>query len=257
MQYDQNAPGEKQLVELFQRLVPGCEQQWVGADPDEIDEYEYHVGQPLPEFYRWFLLTMGRSMGPLTHPRLDTRIETLLSIYRSGYQARRASNTAMMVVARDPNEVMPAHYHCDLSRPIRNDAHLCRSPPRGSHLQDVSDTFREFLARLIFGRHMLNGREQLCSGDFSHSGRRPLDEVEPVLRDLGFETYHRTGPRCGLYAREDVALKCNIVPTEDPQPYIFFTFGGKELSIRHVLGQIGTKTTVQAKVDRWDPPLSV
>lgn len=246
---------EKQLVELFQRLLPGCDQQWVGADPEEIDEYEYHIGQPLPPFYQWFLLTMGRSMGLLTHPRLDTRIETLLAIYRRGYQARRSPNATMMVVASDPDEVMPAYYYCDLSRPTRDDTLLCRSPPRGGHLQDVSETFREFLARLMFGRYMLNGRKQLCTGDFSHSSRWPLDEIEPVLKDLGFETYHRTGPRCGLYAREDVAVQCDIVPTKEPQPYIFFTLGGDELSIRQVLGLIGTKTAVEINVNRWDPPL--
>lgn len=200
---------------------------------------------------------MGQDMGLLTHPRLDMRIETLLAIYRTGYQARRAPGATMMVVASDPDEIMPTYYFCDLSRPIRDDAFVCCSHPRGGHLQEVSETFRELLARLMFGRHMMNGRKQLCSGDFNHPSGRLLDEIEPVLKDLGFETYHRTGPRCGLYAREDVALQCSIVPTKEPQPYMFFTFGGDEMSIRHVLGVIGTKTTVEINVERWDPPLHI
>ncbi len=229
MQHEPNAPGETQLVELLQRLVPGCEQQWVGADPDEIDEYEYHVDQPLPEFYRWFLMTMGRRMGPLAYPRLDMNIETLLGIYRSGYQARRSPNIKMLLVGKDPHEVMPSHYYCDPSRPTRNDALVCTSHPHGGQFQDEFETLREALAWHTFYRYRIKDRQHVCSGDFSHPGRRPLDEIEPALKDLGFETYHRTGLCCGLYAREDIALQCNIVHTKDPQPYIFFTFGGDEV----------------------------
>jgi hypothetical protein len=248
---------ENDLIELFQRLVPGCDRQWEGADEDQIDEYESYIGQPLPAFYRWFLMTMGQHMGPLVYPQLDMSIETLLAIYRSGYRAQRDANTTMMVVASDPDEVMPTYYYCDLSRPARNDALVCCSHPQGGHLQDEFETLREALAWHAFYRHRIKVQKQVCSGTFKHPGRHLLDEIEPVLKDVGFETYHRTGTLCGLYARDDVAVACDIMPTKAPRPYIFFTFGGEELSIRHTLGLIGTKTTVSITVKRWDPPLSV
>jgi hypothetical protein len=82
-----------------------------------------------------------------------------------------------------------------------------------------------------------------------------LDEIEQVFESLGFETHHRSGSSCGLYAREDMAICCGISPTDAPRPYMFFTAGGDELGIRSALGKIGTDTSVSVVIDRWSPGL--
>jgi hypothetical protein len=244
---------ETDLAHLFNRLVPGCEAQWVPASLEQIEEFEELVGQPAPPFYRWFLMTMGRSMGPLSAPRRDMRIETLLSIYRDGFTPPYPK---LLLVGSEPDDVMPIYLYCDLNRRVRDDALVCSLDPRGGSRQDEFETLREKIAWGVFGRALLKGRPLQCAGRFTDSGCDVLGKLEPVLGSLGFETLHHTGPRCGLYAREDVALDCIVPPADHRQPYMFFEFGGDELAIRRVLGAIGTETVLEVSVQRWTPPLA-
>jgi hypothetical protein len=244
---------ETEFAQLLTRLVPGCDSQWIPASLEQVEEFENLAGQPPPSFYRWFLMTMGRSMGALSTPRRDMSIETLLSIYRDGFTP---PHPKLLLIGCEPDEVMPNYLYCDLDRRIRNDALVCSFDPSGGPRQDEFETLREDLAWGVFVRALIKDRPLRCAGRFTDSGRDVLGKLEPVLGRLGFETLHRTGPCCGLYAREDVALDCIVPPTHRGQPYMFFKLGGEELAIRRVLGAIGTETSLEVSVKRWTPPLA-
>ena len=71
------------LEALLRRLVPGVDKTWRGAARADIDAIEEHADRELPDVYRWFLETMGESMGALAYPSLDFSARRMLAAYRS------------------------------------------------------------------------------------------------------------------------------------------------------------------------------
>jgi hypothetical protein len=244
---------ESELEVWLRRMVPGCEDHWIGASSAEIETIEFHAGRPLPHFYKWFLATMGRDMGPLGVPGRDMSVSTILSVYKQGFTPYDPN---LFLIEVDSDEVMPSYIFYDFSRPARDDALVCSCAPEGGFRYDEFETLRERLAWGTFIRFRDRGCTAKVAGTFVDSSCSLLENLDPILKSLRFSKVIRSGVFCGIYDRNDAGLRCSVPPGREQKPYMFFDLVGNDQAIlRTVLGTIVTETSLEVEIEKWDPPL--
>jgi hypothetical protein len=226
---------EPELEELLLRLVPGLEQRWQGATPDEIDRVEHIAGRPLPRFYRWFLTRMGHGMGSIDYPRLDFSAPRVLACYR---EKLFLPHPRFLMIGYETSEQMPLHVLYDFDHPARDDARVTKRYPMGGALYDQFDTFREMLAWGVVWDHGVEPRPQRCVGMFSDSGGDVLSHLDPVMKSLGFEAPIPTGRCCSVYHRADASMITHSPAGDEPKHH-------------------ATQTSLELEIDRWEPELPV
>ncbi|HEX8705641.1 MAG TPA: SMI1/KNR4 family protein [Myxococcaceae bacterium] len=238
------------MEELLLRTVPGLAQEWKGATPEEIAQLEQIAGRPLPSFYRWFLSRMGQSMGALAYPRHDLSAQGVLTCYA---EEIAHPHPRFLLIGCDSDELLPLHLFYDLDLPAREDAGVARRHSMGGELHYQFESLREMLAWSAFFRFRVGGLPQRCKGIFL--GKHPiLSRLDPLMKSLGFTTPIATGAFCGLYERLDAAMHCNSTPAEES--ILSFTIGGSNSgTLRRILGEIATESSVEAKVKEWSPAL--
>lgn len=246
---------EPELESFLLRLAPTLAAERKGASAGEIRELEMMVERPLPRCYRWLLTTMGRSMGPLGHPRQDRSIATVLAAYRAGQVEPHPSR---LLIGRSPDELMPMLVFLDLDQPMRDDALVISRPADGMVWDRDFETLREELAYTMLARLRVNPALQRCEGQLTGDGVEVMEELAPALELLGFSQPIPTGRYCGVFEREDVALVCTVGPEPDNAGLSFFRIGGPDMAtLRELLGAVGSETSLSVVVRRWDPPARV
>lgn len=243
---------EPEMEELLLRLVPDLEQQWQGATQDEIDRIEAIAGRPLPRFYRWFLMRMGHSMGPIAYPRLDFSAPKVLSCYAEGLFS---PNPRFLMIGHESDEGMPLHVLYDFEYPARDDARVIKRHAMGGAAYGQFDAFREMIAWGKFSSFRVYRMAQRCVGTFKDRGGDVRAHLDPVMMSLGFEMPISTGPRCAIYLRADAAMITSASVGEDPKFHPFRLGGSGAGQLRRILGEIATSTSLELEIDEWDPPL--
>jgi hypothetical protein len=238
------------MEELLLRTVPGLAQEWKGATPDEVEQLERSAGRPLPPFYRWFLSRMGQSMGALAYPSYDLSAQGVLTCYG---EELVQPHPRFLLIGYDSDEMLPLHLFYDLDLPARGDAAVARRHAMGGDLYYQFESLREMLAWSAFFRFRVGGLPQRCKGIFL--GEHPiLSRLGPLMRSLEFTTPIATGTFCGLYERLDAAMHCNSTPREEG--ILSFTLGGSNAgTLRRILGEIATESSLEVKVREWTPAL--
>lgn len=244
---------EPELEALLKRLVPRCDEQWIGATDDEIEELEVQTDVELPAFYRWFLERMGRSMGPVGTSRRDLSVETVLLAYRHGAVP---TGKSLLFIGREPDPVVPIHLYCDVSKPARADAMVRSFDPEGGFIKNDFETLREMIGWSVFLRFRMYRFVQRCVGTLRGERGNILAQLEPVLTALGFVKTLPSGTFLGIYERADAGITCSLTPDETAVPYMFFRFGADdEALIRSILGTINLEAGLEVEVEEWIPPL--
>jgi len=245
---------EPELENLLVTLVPGLANTWQGATADEIDAIEKVAGRPLPRFYRWFLSTMGRDMGPLEDSTRDCSAKRVLQCYSDGLVT---VDRRYLLVGYETDESVPMHLFYDLDRPVRNDAPVLEMYMSGADPTYGFETFREKLAWSAFAAHRLQRLPQRCIGLLTATeGGRVLAQLAPVMSANGFIQPIATGPFCGIFDRSDSAIICAIAPEDPPLDFLVFRFGGaSQGALRHLLGTIAEEAALSIEVQSWEPPL--
>jgi len=243
---------EPELEALLLRLVPDLASAWQGATEDEIDRIEAIAGRPLPRFYRWFLMRMGHSMGPIAYPTLDFSAPKVLECYREGLFK---PNPRFFMIGHESKEIMPLHVLYDFDHPARDDARVTKRHALGGDVHDQFDTFREMIAWGEVVMRSVEARPQRCLGVFSDVSGDVLSHLDPVMKSLGFEAPIPTGPRCAVYLSADAGMVTRASAGEEPKHHVFRLGGSDAGRLRRILGEIATETSLELEIDEWDPRL--
>ena len=236
---------------LLERLVPGLSANWQGASEAEIEQIEVIAGRPLPRFYRWFLMRMGRSMGRLAYQSLDFSARKVLTSYA---EELFVPHPRFLMIGHESDEIMPLHVLYDLDFPARDDARVTKRHALGGASHHQFATFREMLAWGKFLHHGVEAMPQRCSGSFVDDGGDVLAHLDPVMASLGFKKPIPSGSHCALYEGASAAMATSATPGDEPRIH-FFDLGGHDVGrLRRTLGVIGTETPLEVKISRWTPP---
>lgn len=243
---------EPETEELLLRSVPGLEEQWKGATADEIARIEQIVGRQLPRFYRWFLMRMGCSMGPLAYPTLDFSVSRVFTFYADNL---RPSCEPLLMIGYETDIVSPMHVWLDLERMVREDALVTKVDRPGGDVYEYFETFREMLVWGGMSEFRVGRTEQRCGGTLFDPDGDVLARLDPVLQSLGFSSPVQHGAYCGFYERSDVCLLLSCGLGGPPEMHAL-DVGGKDAGrIRRVLGEITSETPLELRINEWDPPL--
>lgn len=243
---------EPEMEELLLRLVPDLATHWEGATEDEIEQIERIAARPLPRFYRWFLMRMGRSMGPISYPSLDFSASKVIDYYAK--ELSRPSPRFLMI-GHESDEVMPLHLLYDFEHPARDDARVVKGHIMCETSLAQYETFREMIAWGKFWTWRVEKFPQRCTGSFVNRGGDVISLLDPVMKSLGFKTPIPTGSCCALYDATHAAMVSDTTPGDDTE-YHGFSLGGSDAGrLRRILGEIATESSLELKVDEWDPPL--
>jgi hypothetical protein len=242
------------MEELISKLAPDELFRLEGATEGEIEQIERLWNCPLPKFYRWFLMRMGRSMGPFAHRRLDHTVSTVLSAYEEEFFI---PDERYHLLAVDSDEMMPLHLVYDLDYPAREDARVVRMEALGADVHVRFETFREMFAWTNFMRFRIKTSPQHCRGRFAHNEDNVLLHLNPVMQGLGFVTPASipTGPLCSLHERADAAMITHSTPGAAPRVHAFNLGGKNAATIRRILGEITNETELDVTIVEWTPPL--
>lgn len=243
---------ESEVEQLLLRINPESASQWVGATAEEIARIEKIAGQPLPRFYRWFLSTMGRNMGPVAYPSLDLSASRILATYASG---KVRGWPGSLLIGYDDDEMMSLHYFYDLKSPIRDDARVFRASLSCAGRMEEAETLRERIVTDEVDRR-ISSLPQRCDGTFKADDFEVFVHLDPIMEDLGFRQPIHTGNYSRIYERSDAAMTCEDTPEEGPDKFRPFYFGGnRPKDLKRVLQTIVRETPLVVKASMWDPPL--
>ena len=119
------------------------------------------------------------------------------------------------------------------------------------------ETLREKLAYALIRKYRVDRMAQRCSGDFSDTKDNVFAQLDPVMKRLNFWRPIQTGKFCGLYERDDAAMSClNMLELADGRSQFFNLGGSDAATLRTILGEIATTTTLEVSVEEWRPRLS-
>jgi len=237
---------------LLQSLIPDLASQGEGASEGQIERIERIAGRPLPSFYRWFLMRMGRSMGALAYETIEFTAERVLSCYAEN-EAR--PDPRFLLIGYDTDEMAGMHVHYDFDHPARDDARVVKRSTLGGSAHPQYETLREMLAWGKFLRYRVERHPQCCRGLLVDQDKDVLAHLRPVLASMGFVEPIATGRCCALFQRAEAALATSSAPDDEPK-YHLFRLGGREMgTLRKILGVISQETQLEVEVKTWSPPI--
>jgi hypothetical protein len=243
---------EPALEGLLLRIVPNLAAGWQGASANEVAALEAIAHRPLPDFYRWFLERMGKSMGPMRYPTVDFSAQGVLEAYAMGSIER---DDRYLLIGYERDELTPLHYFYDLDRPARGDALVVRMLTPRDETHEQFETLREMLAWGELWAARVEKAAQSCRGSLRAVSGDPYAALEPILRRLGFDTPIATGAFCGLYERADATLIGSGAPSDAPGTQSFALGGTDAATLGQLLSAIADDSTVEITLSGWNPPL--
>lgn len=246
-------PVELDLERFLIRLVPGIDQDWLGATEDQIAEIEALAGRPLPPFYRWFLARLGGDMGALTFASVDFSAARVATCYRDEIEIREPR---YLLIGYQNDPVVPMHIWYDLDSPNRGDALVLSREIGDAYGQPDFETFREMLALKALLNFKVRAMPFRCEGSFKSDGSDVRVHLDRAIDLLGFERPVPTGSFCGVFDRPDAAMICSITPRSTPESTLFFELAGEDPgTLRKILGVVATQAQLEVQIDGWDPPV--
>ncbi|WAS90506.1 SMI1/KNR4 family protein [Nannocystis punicea] len=244
---------EPEMEEFLARLVPGLSPAWSGVTADEVAQVEDLAGRPLPRFYRWFLRRLGRDMGPLRYRSLDFSPAQIVAAYSEGLVER---GRRYLLIGRDLGPATPSHAFYDLDQPVRDDAMVVSGEALDDELEPSFETFREMLAWGALLTHGIQRHPQRCVGVLKDRDGDVRARLDPVLHSLGFACPIAAGRWCGVYRGPHADMISKVSPAVEPRLHVFRIGATDSTTIRRILGEIVSETSLELKIDGWQPELA-
>jgi hypothetical protein len=244
---------EPETEEFLLRLVPDLADRWQGATPEQVDELSRLAGRPLPRFYQWFQLRMGRDMGPLSYRSLDFSASRVIASYA---EPLLLPNPRFFMIGFESNEMMPLHVLYDFDFSVRDDARVTRRHVMGGSFHPQFETLREMIVWGIAVNNGVEAKPQKCDGMLVDPDGDVIAQLEPVMRSLGFSIPVPTGSLCGIFERADAFMVTSSTPGADPGIHAYRMGGNDSVAMRRVLGEISSETELEVDIDEWDPRLT-
>jgi hypothetical protein len=244
---------EPEMEALLTRLVPDYTSLVVGASIDEIAAMERMAARPLPNFYRWFLWRMGRSMGPFAYRGVDFAVDKVLLCYANG--TFKPDSQALMI-GYGTDSLHPMHIGYDLEHPTRADARVVTCSSDGAIDAQDFETFREKLGYSALNRVKVMRAAQRFEAVLSDEQTGSVASLlRPVLEALNFTVPLETGTCCLLYERADAAL-IGLAELESGTGAVqAITLAAQtEAQVRSIVGTIVSETGMTLDEVEWDPP---
>jgi len=243
---------EVEMTAFLRRLAPDFEKRCVAATPGQIHQLEQIAGRPLPDFYHWFLRTMGRDAGPFAKARQDFSVDSILAAYKDGLVEPDAR---FLMIAGDTDEDDPSVEFYDLDQPARGDALVLTARGYDGHRTKRYETFREMFARANLIAFKIRRLPRQCTGNFTDPDGDVSTKLDRTMAELGFASLVPAGPYCKVLDRSDFAMAGWTSPSEDRRHLMFFDFGGPdEPALRRLLGEIAAGTGLEIEIDQWAGP---
>lgn len=195
---------------------------------------------------------MGHSMGPIAYPSLDFSAPKVLACYA---EELFLPYPRFLMIAYESDDVMPLHLLYDFKYPARDDAMVTKRHANGGATYNQFETLREMLA---WGELLTRGvdtKPQRCRGLLRSIGGGVKEELDPVMKSLGFTTPIPTGPCCGLYEADQASMITSTTPGDEPDLHYFRLGGPSAARLRRIIGEIATETSISVKIKEWEPPL--
>jgi hypothetical protein len=150
------------------------------------------------------------------------------------------------------------HQFYDFDHPARDDARVTEGEHLRDEMHNLFETFREMLAWSAFLRHRMNTLPQQCEGFlFVDEGGDVLAQLDLMMKSLEFVTPIPTGPCCALYDGAHAALEMTNNPGDYRSHRRLFTLAGYDAeSLRRLMGEITTGSSLEVEVFKWLPPLA-
>lgn len=243
---------EPEMEEFLLRIIPGLNEAWEGAAPEEIQRIEAIAGRPLPRFYRWFLTKMGADMGPLEYASLDFEAQTVLWCYEERIVV---PDGRYLLIGFESNEYMPLHHFYDLNAPARDDALVISRVVDGEEDHEQFETFREMLAWKTLRRFVVDQYPKRCAGIISVSNEDMYARLDVIAEALGFKQAIPTGGFCRVLEAPDAAMTCISVVTDKQPDLLLFVIGAQRTAtLRRILGALAQDSAFEIEISSWDPP---
>lgn len=252
-----------QVEALLEFLHPGFSRLVEGNTDAEIEALQALVApEPLPEFYRWFLKRMGRNLGPFVYPRHDFSASTLVALHQEGVLEPDPDHEELLIgFDHTYTYVGPVHMVYNFTKRTAFDAQVDSGTVEGSIGSVLSETFVELFCYHKFHAHRIDCFPAylrcILETDWAHyqpvpDGHSLLDELEPALLSMGFESMLSHGIRGGLYNRADIALVTSASQRRETAPLHVVTIGGEsEAAIKLVLGEVLAQTGLTMSRPKW------
>jgi hypothetical protein len=245
---------ETEIENLFAQLAPNSSGSTAGASEQEIKQLEQLAGRPLPAFYHWFLRNLGRDMGPFGYARVDCSVSTILACYQEGMFP---PSTRYFLIGYSTDQAVPAHRFYDLDRSMRDDACVVEADDLDGSIEAKFETFREMLAWRNFLEFRVMGWPYQCRGLLKDRGADVLSQLEPLMAMRGLKSPipNGTGSYCALLDGSQSSLVSRAIPDSPPRRHTFTIGADEQGTLRRMIGEIATATSLEVKVSEWTPGL--
>lgn len=248
---------EPEAEALLLDLYPSLANEWKGATDEQIDRIEIIAKRPLPRFYKWFLLRMGQSTGPIAWRGMVWSASAILRCYEEPSFKDSLSDPRFLLIGFETSQLEPLHAFYDFEHPSDGDCRLVYryiDDEPNEVTRNASDSFRESFVGGEIRKVAINSRPVRCEGMISWKSGKSMQRLGVTMASLGFsQPISVTGENYGMYLRGDAAMAVES-PLDSKGEYSFFDLGGaKEKDLREILGAIELELDAQTTVDSWNP----
>lgn len=248
-----NEASQPELELLLERYVPDMASRWSRASDADIAALETLAGGPLPDCYLWMLQRLGRGWSDIAYGSLDLSARTVVQAH-----ARELfpPHEGRLGIGIDTDPWQPQLRYLDLEAAADGDAPVLVADPDDGELSVEYETLRAFIGVAAFNGHRLRPMPVKLEGVFLGSdGSAVLDELEPLVEDLGFRSPLATGAYCTIYDDGEVALSSYCKPSPQHRFDVLpFRLGADtEAALRKLLGIITTSTDLVTHDLVWMP----
>jgi hypothetical protein len=101
--------------------------------------------------------------------------------------------------------------------------------------------------------HSVNVYPEFCDGLLIDVDGDVLLKLDPVMKDIGFNTPIKTGKYCGIYFGIEATLITSSNPERTDRYHGFCLGGDSQKELRRILGEIERATSFEIDIDDNDP----
>lgn len=117
------------------------------------------------------------------------------------------------------------------------------------------ETLREMIAWGALFTHGVRKHPQRCVGMLESSSDDARLQLGEALQALGFEVPIATGRYCGVFRGPGMDMVSRSKPVENPHLQGIDVGAADATTIRRLLGEITSTTSLELKISQWDPVL--